>query len=112
MWLMPKDDQLKTPNLVLACHIYNFWNQYNQATAQQPKSSFESAMNSNPVLMHYDTSNKPLEWTGHPNLSASPPLAPCLPLRAIALRIWGRRQYSTSAEMKLVSIGYQAKQHC
>ncbi len=25
---------------------------------------------------------------------------------------WRNHQYSTSAEMKLASIGYQAKQHC
>ena len=31
---------------------------------------------SSPVI-----SNKPLEWTGHLDLSASPPIAPRLPLR-------------------------------
>ena len=32
-------------------------------------------------LQGRDTSNKPLEWTGHHQLSATPPQASCLPLR-------------------------------
>jgi hypothetical protein len=32
------------------------------------------------------TSNKPLEWTGHHHLSATPPQAPCLPLRGSVRR--------------------------
>jgi hypothetical protein len=31
--------------------------------------------------MMHKLANKPLEWTGHPQLSASPPQASCLPLR-------------------------------
>ena len=31
--------------------------------------------------MMHKLANKPLEWTGHHQLSASPPQAPCLPLR-------------------------------
>jgi hypothetical protein len=32
-------------------------------------------------LWECDTSNKPFEWTGRHLLTASPPQAPCLPLR-------------------------------
>lgn len=31
--------------------------------------------------MMHKLASKPLEWTGHPQLSASPPQASCLPLR-------------------------------
>jgi len=36
-----------------------------------------------------DTSNKPLEWTGHPLFSAAPPSVHCLPLRDSVSRISG-----------------------
>jgi len=34
-----------------------------------------------------DTSNKPFEWSGHHQLTASPPQAPCLPLKGGVRRI-------------------------
>ena len=37
--------------------------------------------------MMHKLANKPLEWTGHHQLSASPPQAPCLPLRGSVIRI-------------------------
>jgi len=38
-------------------------------------------------LWEVDTSNKPFEWTGHRQRSASPPQAPCLPLRGSVRQI-------------------------
>jgi len=38
--------------------------------------------------------NKPLEWKGHHQLSAAPPLSPCLPLRGSVRRIEKRKQES------------------
>ena len=39
--------------------------------------------------------NKPFEWTGRHLLSASPPQAPCLPLKGSVRRIGGRAKAST-----------------
>jgi hypothetical protein len=44
-----------------------------------------------------DTSNTPLVWTGHHEFSASPPQAPCLPLKASVSRIPGMETEPCSA---------------
>ena len=38
-------------------------------------------------LWEGDTSNKPFEWTGHHQFSATPPQALCLPLKGSVIRI-------------------------
>lgn len=50
-------------------------------------------------LLRSDTSNTSLEWTGHPQLSAKPPQALCLPLKGGV-----RWTQSLKAQMKSISV--------
>jgi hypothetical protein len=54
-------------------------------------------------LWECDTSNKPLEWAGRLQLSASPPQAPCLPLRG---------SVSWSEQSQVLCIGLGALNDC
>ncbi len=57
------------------------------STASPINWVFHLAKNRKSCLQCFDTSNKPLEWTGHHQQSAAPPQAPCLPLRGSVRRI-------------------------
>jgi hypothetical protein len=50
-----------------------------------------------------EPSNKPLEWTGHPQLSATPLSAPCLPLRGSVRPIRYLPLLSLTSQLALVA---------
>ena len=56
-------------------------------------------------LQGRDTSNKPLEWTGHHQLSTSPPDTLCLPLRGSVRRIGMREQESPADKRGVDGVG-------